>query len=80
VTQAVQVAYTGYTSVVCAVTPGFKPAGQSYGELNTLETNVEASLASGEGDAEYWTAVLQRLQIYRVSQQVHAVHAMSMAG
>jgi hypothetical protein len=42
-------------------------AGQSYGELNTLETNVQASLASGEGDPEYWTAVLQRLQIYKVS-------------
>ena len=40
--------------------------GQSHGELETMEKDVEKTLASGEGDMDYWDAVLRRLKIQKV--------------
>ncbi len=38
-------------------------AGQTHGELRGMEREINASLAAGEGDPDYWEAVLERLQV-----------------
>ena len=40
-------------------------AGQSLTELLKLETSVTSALTGGEGDSEYWEAVLRRLQMHK---------------
>lgn len=38
-------------------------AGQTHGELRRMEADINGSLAAGEGDPDYWEAVLERLQV-----------------
>jgi hypothetical protein len=45
-------------------------SGQTYGELTAMEESVSATLASGEGDMDYWEAVLKRLKIQKVCVRV----------
>jgi hypothetical protein len=38
-------------------------AGQTHAQLRRMEANINGSLAAGEGDPDYWEAVLERLQV-----------------
>ncbi|KAL6759749.1 mid region of cactin-domain-containing protein [Haematococcus lacustris] len=49
--------------------------GQTYNELCSLEASLQASLASGEGDPEYWHAVLQRLQLHKAKAHVRDIQS-----
>jgi hypothetical protein len=40
-------------------------SGQTHGELRRMEKEINSSLAAGEGDPDYWEAVLERLQVRR---------------
>mmetsp|Transcript_6513 Transcript_6513/g.15636 ORF Transcript_6513/g.15636 Transcript_6513/m.15636 type:complete len:764 (-) Transcript_6513:141-2432(-) len=50
-------------------------AGQSHGELIAMEESVSATLASGEGDMEYWEAVLKRLKIQKAKAHVRELQS-----
>ncbi|MEW5304765.1 MAG: hypothetical protein WDW36_007354 [Sanguina aurantia] len=50
-------------------------AGQSHAQLSSMEADVEASLASGEGDPEYWDCVLRRLRLHKGKSKVRETQA-----
>ena len=48
-------------------------AGQPHGELRRMEADIGASLAAGEGDPDYWEAVLERLQVHAARARLREV-------
>lgn len=50
-------------------------AGQSYKQLSLMESDIQRKLAQGEGDPEYWEAVLPRLKIYAAKARLRELKA-----
>ncbi|KIZ03082.1 Uncharacterized protein C19orf29 [Monoraphidium neglectum] len=50
---------------------GFK----THAQLRRMEANINGSLAAGEGDPDYWEAVLERLQIHAARARLREIHA-----
>ncbi|KAI8474931.1 MAG: cactus-binding C-terminus of cactin protein-domain-containing protein [Monoraphidium minutum] len=50
-------------------------AGQTHAELRRMEGDINGSLAAGEGDPDYWEAVLERLQIHAARARLREIHA-----
>ncbi|KAF8073139.1 hypothetical protein HT031_000800 [Scenedesmus sp. PABB004] len=50
-------------------------SGQTYGQLTAMETDIQRQLAAGEGDPEYWEAVLPRLKIHACKARLREIKA-----
>eukprot|EP00775_Hariotina_reticulata_P011120 gene11120-11274_t len=50
-------------------------AGQTFGQLMQMEKDIQRQLAAGEGDPEYWEAVLPRLKIYAAKARLRQIKA-----
>eukprot|EP00879_Flechtneria_rotunda_P021926 GHRR01023122.1.p1 GENE.GHRR01023122.1~~GHRR01023122.1.p1 ORF type:complete len:128 (+),score=40.13 GHRR01023122.1:136-519(+) len=51
------------------------PAGQAYGQLVSMECDINRQLAAGQGDPEYWEAVLPRLGIHAAKARLRDIKA-----
>lgn len=49
--------------------------GQSHSELMDMQHNISAQLERGEGDPEYWDAVLERLKIHAAKAKLREIQA-----
>ncbi|WIA29550.1 hypothetical protein OEZ86_012045 [Tetradesmus obliquus] len=50
-------------------------SGQTYSQLMSMEKDIQRQLAAGEGDPEYWEAVLPRLKIHAAKARLREVKA-----
>eukprot|EP00878_Enallax_costatus_P024071 GHUV01025659.1.p1 GENE.GHUV01025659.1~~GHUV01025659.1.p1 ORF type:complete len:639 (+),score=216.86 GHUV01025659.1:228-2144(+) len=50
-------------------------SGQTYSQLTSMEADIQRQLAAGEGDPEYWEAVLPRLRIHAAKARLREIKA-----
>mmetsp|Transcript_35503 Transcript_35503/g.68061 ORF Transcript_35503/g.68061 Transcript_35503/m.68061 type:complete len:669 (-) Transcript_35503:338-2344(-) len=50
-------------------------AGKSFTELVSLEDDIREALDSGDGEVEYWEAVLQRLAVSKARARLEQLHS-----
>ncbi len=54
------------------------PTGQTYAQLMEMQENINAQLASGQGDPEYWEQVLSRLTIHAAKARLREIQTQLM--
>ncbi|KAF6257507.1 cactus-binding C-terminus of cactin protein-domain-containing protein [Scenedesmus sp. NREL 46B-D3] len=53
-------------------------SGQTHNQLMSMEKDIQRQLAAGEGDPEYWEAVLPRLKIHAAKARLREIKAQTL--